>query len=364
MKKKMTVVGGLLMAVVLTGYSVAGTYAKYIDTASVSDSATVAAWNLTANATQTKNLFDTTENNATVNKRVAPGGANTTDFTVGVTGDAEVTYDVDVKIAVENNAMLELTDEIKASGITAEFMAKYPLLFANIGGKDYYTPVQFTVSGTKADDSSAVNVTTNKVDALQTAINDIVGTNGGTVTLGWSWAFEQATDTAIFDYLDTTLAKQASDKTIQITASATATQTTGENVKVNDVEIVKATAKDVAEAKTAFSAFNEADIAGVKLVGNKLTGSISENTALNDQFSSNTNDQTGYYYLLVVKGTANTSFTVKNNGINVTKTQTIGADGQEELLLALSNAEGANKTIEITMAGNTTTIDYSGLQFN
>ena len=48
MKKKTMAFGGLLAAVAMTGYSVAGTYAKYISQIDLVDEARVAKWSLTA----------------------------------------------------------------------------------------------------------------------------------------------------------------------------------------------------------------------------------------------------------------------------------------------------------------------------
>ena len=57
MKKRTMAVGGLLMAVAMTSYSVAGTYAKYTSSIDLTDEARVAKWELTAK----KNCrFDTT----------------------------------------------------------------------------------------------------------------------------------------------------------------------------------------------------------------------------------------------------------------------------------------------------------------
>lgn len=48
MKKKTMAVGGLLLAVAMTGYSVAGTYAKYTSSIDLTDEARVAKWEFTA----------------------------------------------------------------------------------------------------------------------------------------------------------------------------------------------------------------------------------------------------------------------------------------------------------------------------
>ena len=49
MKKKIAVLGTLLMAVVITGYSVSGTYAKYVSEIDIEDEARVAKWKIGMN---------------------------------------------------------------------------------------------------------------------------------------------------------------------------------------------------------------------------------------------------------------------------------------------------------------------------
>ena len=48
MKKRTMAVGGLLMAVAMTSYSVAGTYAKYTSKIDLTDDARVAKWDFYA----------------------------------------------------------------------------------------------------------------------------------------------------------------------------------------------------------------------------------------------------------------------------------------------------------------------------
>ena len=48
MKKRTMAVGGLLLAVAMTSYSVAGTYAKYTSKIDLADEARIAKWDLVA----------------------------------------------------------------------------------------------------------------------------------------------------------------------------------------------------------------------------------------------------------------------------------------------------------------------------
>lgn len=99
MKKKMTILGGLLLAVVVTGYSVSGTYAKYIDTNSISDSATVVAF--TASEDVTMNLFGGDE--------IQPGSHGSYTLTFGVAGETGFNYSLAVDETVGTGSVNTVT---------------------------------------------------------------------------------------------------------------------------------------------------------------------------------------------------------------------------------------------------------------
>ncbi len=106
MNKKMIIFAALVFAVVITGFSVSGTYAKYVsDLGKKTDSARAAKW--TINAANTLNLFAQSYNvggaqdgsdkivNST-EKVVAPGTKGQVD--IEVTGEVETNF----KLSIEN----------------------------------------------------------------------------------------------------------------------------------------------------------------------------------------------------------------------------------------------------------------------
>lgn len=355
MKKKMTVLGGLMMAVVLTGYSVAGTYAKYTDSASVSDNAYVAKWAIEVGATKDVNLFDAVGNNALLNNRVAPGGQGTSKFQLSITGEeeTEVQYKVDKNLTIKNNAMLDLTD---VSVNYAEAMKAYPTLFATVGGKTYYAPVQFTVN-----DGVNAATTTNTEAGLATALENADLTKE--ITISWAWEMEQTSYTTLFNYLDTLLGRQggsSSDKYIEITASITAEQVTAEtaNKKAEPVTIGAATVEDILTLSADYS-YDPEFTKGVRLVGNKLVGTIKANNDSNLVKNYRAEDPAGYYFPIVVTNTTGKPVT-----FGKLNPKTLDINGKEAILFALNkDAVDAEKYFNITVDGVTTKIDYSSLSF-
>lgn len=225
MKKKMSILGALVLAVVVTAASVSGTYAKYTSSFSASDNATVAKWVVTESDAQQFKLFETTSNNATANNLVAPGGAKTASFEFSV--DAEVDYTISVdNVALTNVAKLALTEGTESKGTTVTAEEKQKLTDAKLMLGDDYAPIMFTL--TAANNNGHDVTATNNIEAIKTALKAILEdkvTDYGTVTIGWSWAYEQ--DAGIKDLtnrLDTELGKAYNGKTITVTVNVTATQ--------------------------------------------------------------------------------------------------------------------------------------------
>ena len=118
MKKKIAVLGTLLMAVVITGYSVSGTYAKYVSEIDIEDEARVAKWKIGMNeeSMETLDLFKksyTYGTNGTVvssldDKKVVAPGTNG-QYTFALTGDIETNYKIRVTATGTNT--VTTTDE-------------------------------------------------------------------------------------------------------------------------------------------------------------------------------------------------------------------------------------------------------------
>ena len=196
--KKMSIFAMLLAAVVVTSYSVSGTYAKYTSNATGTDSARVAKWSFTVGTTElaTSNefefdLFATTYDNVaaadngdgTFDKVIAPGTAG--EFAIELANESEVNATYEIDYTVDND------DDI---------------------------PVEFSI-----DDGNTWTTTLADVDA--TAIN----ANGSeaTIKVQWRWAFEgtgsENFKTAQTDETDTEFGTAAAS-TITVSAKVTATQ--------------------------------------------------------------------------------------------------------------------------------------------
>lgn len=196
--KKMSIFALLLAAVLVTSYSVSGTYAKYTSTfEGTTDSARVAQWAFAINEDAVTNsftfdLFNTvndTDGNAEADVKV---GTNETIIAPGTQGSFEI------KLA--NN-----------SEVNAKYTVDYTVTnTANI-------PVEFSIDGT--------TWTTDLADVVATEINK----DGGqaTINIQWRWAFEGTNSTnyttSQTDATDTTLGSKGTD-TISVKADITVTQ--------------------------------------------------------------------------------------------------------------------------------------------
>ena len=207
--KKMSMFALLLAAVLVTSYSVSGTYAKYTTTlAEQTDSARVAKWNI-EQTTNIENLFtssyeasDATSGETDVLSTVdvvAPGTNG--EYKFNLSGDIETNYNLTV--------VANATDTINT--IT-------------------YAPIVYTLDGVEVTDQNTDGVVT--AEDLALAIAALYPTDkvyaAGTVsesihTIGWSWAIDGN------DELDTKLgneivADEDSHK-VSLSVTITATQT-------------------------------------------------------------------------------------------------------------------------------------------
>lgn len=195
MKKKMSLLAVLLMAVAVTAYSVSGTYAKYTSSATASDSARVAKWDIDFNTldtddhTFTFNLFETvldsdgvsTETHIGASDIIAPGTSG--EFTMSLQNKSEVyaNYSIDYTVTNTNNI---------------------PVLFS-VNGGDTWTSDLADVADTPLDNQNATEI-----------------------TVQWKWAFEDTSSDdakAARDASDTTLGA-AGTAELKVEAKVTATQ--------------------------------------------------------------------------------------------------------------------------------------------
>lgn len=168
MKKKMTVLCGLLMAVVITAYSVSGTYAKYTSSMETTDSARVARWSINVGEAKTLNLFKATygagNEIASANGTdlvVAPGASGQVD--IALSGTAEVAYKLAVTATVVNN-----------------------VIYDNAGG---VSPIKFSLDGTNWFEYTDLSTKLSTELGAKT-YNANESLDGKKVTLYWAWAYD------------------------------------------------------------------------------------------------------------------------------------------------------------------------------
>ncbi len=199
--KKMTLLTGLVAAVVATAYSVSGTYARYTSTFEGSDSARVAKWafsindeNVTANNNFTFDLFKTINDTKDGQDEtdVAKGNGENI-IAPGTQGEFEIVL-------------------ANASEVNAKYSINYTV--GNISN----IPVEFSLDGNNwVSDMTQLNVT-----------DEDINMNGGEATINvyWKWTFERGTEEAdkeTNNTFDTTLGIDGT-ATITVTATITATQ--------------------------------------------------------------------------------------------------------------------------------------------
>lgn len=190
MNKKFTVLVGLLVAVVVTSYSVCGTYAKYTeDFEGTSSNAAIAKWDIKAiNADDTVattndftfNLLETSTNaslkEGTDTKLLAPGSKGT----------------LKIKLRNDSDVKAEYTVKFDKTGITV------PLKFKVNGASDY---------------SELTDITT------AVAMNDNETTE---IVVDWEWPYEVGDDDvtkATNNAADTTIGKNPSAVSLKATVT-------------------------------------------------------------------------------------------------------------------------------------------------
>ena len=199
--KKMSMFALLLALVLVTSYSVSGTYAKYTSTfTGNTDTARVAKWAFEINDTAVTNsftfdLFNTvndTDGNAETDVKVGNGE---TIIAPGTQGS--------FKIKLANK-----------SEVNAKYSVDYTVTnTANI-------PVEFSIDGT--------NWTTDLADVAATDIAMNGNGSEATINIQWRWTFDTANrGTALStttDATDTALGSKVTADTITVQAVITATQ--------------------------------------------------------------------------------------------------------------------------------------------
>lgn len=202
MKKKVSVLAALVLAVVVTAYSVSGTYAKYTSQAVGTDSARVAKWAFTiGDATKsTTNVF-------TFDLFKTVGDTNTP-----ATDDEDVMNGTNENIIAPGTSGQFKIDLANNSEVNAKYSVAYVVTNTN------NIPVEFSINGTDwFKDLSSLNVT-----------DEAINMNNGedSITVQWRWLFDGATNANYTqnDTSDTALGEAATAPTISVQATVTAVQ--------------------------------------------------------------------------------------------------------------------------------------------
>ena len=181
MKKKLSILAVLLLAVTISAYSVGGTYAKYTTTANVTGTATVAKWNVgvvakdgSGTATTTINLATGLNDANVAEGKIAPGTTKSFTFEVS-SNDTQVSYN-------------------------------YSIVLSNFQNM----PTNFTITGATHNENGTYTVPGGNILVSDTEKNK-------TATITWSWPFE----TTDGDDEDTTDGEAAKTMTFDATLVAT-----------------------------------------------------------------------------------------------------------------------------------------------
>lgn len=161
MKKKMTILGVLALAVMVTAYSVAGTYAKYTSSIDITDEARVAKWdfklaNANTNGKDGAHKLDLFKSSYTYNTEskkwvnsfdgknvVAPGTKGSAQFTLN--GSIETAFTIDYNISADNDFIVYYTTDATGKTVTDMNTDKTKLT----GDIKEYRPLTYTITHTR-----------------------------------------------------------------------------------------------------------------------------------------------------------------------------------------------------------------------
>ena len=216
--KMMRLASGLLVAVLLTTCAISGTFAKYISTASGSDTARVAKWSIevegtdiaiSPNTTIAFDLFDTVKDTA---------GADEEHVSTAAVGQPAI-----IAPGTSGSFRLDVAN-------TSEVDAKYTIVLAETNAGEI--PLKYSLNGTDWFESIAELMADAAAVALLTDKPIAKESGEAYQVVHWKWVFDANVDGDTVhedqtDATDTALGIQADDATaalVTITATITATQ--------------------------------------------------------------------------------------------------------------------------------------------
>lgn len=209
--KMMRAASILLVAVLLSTCAISGTFAKYVTTASGTDTARVAKWGIQMNSSGESTFVDeykmeTDNSKITVDGAadvVAPGTTGSATYTI--TGTPETAYQItfsatDIQDVFLGNGKYTYLPQYSDMSKTINTDSDD----ANINTK--YYPIKYTITivaeqGTINNAPTGVyNTLKAALDALSATTIDFQANKGGvTVTINWNWAFDEGDDNADLD---------------------------------------------------------------------------------------------------------------------------------------------------------------------
>lgn len=238
MKKRLSIIAVLVMSVIVTAYSVSGTYAKYTSTAGVSDNARVAQFYVNNGIEDTgifKNAYELGKDNVIVKgkdnaKVIAPGTGNEIEFQIA--GNVETNYTLDATVKLTPN-----------DGFTVKNGSKYfPIVFS------------LYIEDNEEESGYSLLTSTKNITVLEAALKNSLNNSSDTPVIyepgeislskykiAWSWPFEVDDEQEegkknITDEDDTYLGNKEElenlDK-IELSIGFNATQSTKEVTKLN-----------------------------------------------------------------------------------------------------------------------------------
>ncbi len=385
MKKKMGILGGLVMAAVVTGYSVAGTYAKYISAFDMADEARVAKWSFNDTATREVDLFQSSytygDNGIVVaskdaDKVVAPGTEG--EYVYNIEGTAETNYKVTTNVKIINRIAL-------VADYRKDYNPAEPWDDGN--AETYYNPIEFSFDGgatwVKAETPVVENgkfvgfsLEGNVVDGTVYPANyELTGDTAVKGSIKWRWTFSTSDEN---DVLDTVLAHNVENWNLNMTANVgvvveqtqdAPTYVEGATTKA-PVVFTSGIASEANEAADVFG-YVAANSKDVVFNGRKLSGTIKATTnAYTERYMGKA--ATGYYYPLTIKAdvTEVTGITIKDTWAtedhdSVYSVEKGNWNGELSLIIGLKKNTD-KKEIIVTYADGTTeevSIDLTELVF-
>lgn len=362
MKKKMTVVGVLALAVAVTASQVGGTYAKYISQYGITDEARVAKWNFTGEVTsKTVDLFQQsyTNDNGTyvassdAAKVIAPGTSGEYEF--AVTGTAETNFKITNKTEIINNVKI-LGDNPATSEKETDYVLYDPLRFS-VNGTDWMTSDEFNTEVAKGNGETVY------------AANTDASANG---KIYWMWAFDSKANNGshIVDELDTKLAEDVKTKGYNIKATITTTVEQTDEA-ATPATVKPATVSNIISAEDAKElaenwGYQAAKAKDVFFNGNELTGTIHKTTNPQAGVVMGSHSNTGYYYAVNIKvaeGQTITYYGKNSDGSTKTSTWTKTADNGDFTIMLSLNKDAKETPIKYLVDGKEYQISYANLVF-